>query len=447
MGRFKEPMAAVLAAALMCSLVLSAVVPRSAASSQTRLVDSTTAQSVDSSTSQPVNRSQTFSSSDSSVYSWVEFGNIAPPSHNVTWVWLGPSGATYFEFSFTIPDPGSGRTWASYNVWSSIYVEGHRAAQMQGLWEVDIYVDGSYFTYQLFTIAAAAVPIQPAEGFSWPSATIPVFVGPAPSNVIADVDKAMLQWDYSQSWFQSSYGLQQRPIFSLVPSDESASTVKVTFNQTQTSSNWGWSNYRYFYNGAGEFTSATCSVSIVLTLSDGTPLNDVAMQDIAEHELGHCLGLWHTAQSSDLMNHFSGSFDVARYPSTLNLYALYQLSGAHQVDQVASYYTLPGSMGYALSPAYSGATTTISSTTSAPSTTSSSSPTTSRSSPTTTASTAATESSQSASSTTRVTSTSATTISGTPGETGIPEFPVSFFAAVFFAIVVALAYFAIRRPS
>ena len=430
-------MAAVLAAA-MGLLVLSSAAPPSAASSQIQLIDSTTAQSVDSSTSQPINRSQTFSSSDSSVYSWVELGNIPPPTHNVTWVWIGPSGATYFDTSYTIPDPGSGKVWTSYNVWSSIYVEGHPAAQMSGLWEVDIYVDGSYFAYQLFTIAAAAVPIQPAEGFSWPSATVPVFIDSAPSNVVADVNKAMLQWDYSQSWFQSSYGLQQRPIFNLVPSSAPTSAVKVTFNQTQSSSNWGWATYHYYYNGAGEFTSATCSVSIVLTLSDGTPLNDVAMQDIAEHELGHCLGLWHTAQSSDLMNHFSGSFDVVRYPSTLNLYALYQLSGVHQVDQVASYYTLPGSMGYALSAAYAGATTTVSSITSTSTTSSVSS---------TTTSTAATASSRSASITTSALSASTTSTSRTTGETGIPEFPVSFFAAVFLVIVVALAYFAVRRPS
>ncbi|MDG7008564.1 MAG: hypothetical protein JRN06_10035 [Nitrososphaerota archaeon] len=173
----------------------------------------------------------------------------------------------------------------------------------------------------------------------------------------------------------------------------------------------------------------------------GNPMElDVAMQDIAEHELGRRLGLWHTAQSSDLMNHFSGSFDAVRHPSTLNLYALYQLSGAHQVDQVASYYTLPGSMGYALSPAYSGATTTMSSTTSALSTTSSSASST-------IASTAATESSQSASSTTSVTSASTTPNSSTSGETGIPEFPVSFFAAVLFAAAVALTYFAIRKSS
>ncbi len=427
-------MAAFAAVMVIGILCLSDAAPRSLAASSIQLVDSTTAQSVDSSTNQPINRSQTFSTSDSAVYSWVELGSIPSPSHNVTWVWLGPGNERYYEASFMIPDPGSGTTWKSYYVWSSIYVQGHRAAQMQGLWEVDVYVDGAYFAYQLFTIATSAVPIQPAEGFSWPSTTIPVFIGTAPSNVVADVKKAMLQWDYSQGWFQGNYGLQQRPVFNLVPSNDSSSPVKVTFNQTQTSSNWGWTSYHYYYSGTGEFTSVTCSVSIVLTLSDGTPLNDVAMQDISEHELGHCLGLGHTAQSTDLMNHFGGSFTAIRLPSTLNLYALYQLAGAQQASQVASYYYLPGPISYGLSPSYPGTSTTTTITTSL---------TTSSASSTTITSTATSESSQS---TSRTTTTPATTSASTTSSGGgIPEFPSAILMATVFTAVMALAYFAARR--
>jgi hypothetical protein len=394
-----------------------------------QIADSTTAQSLDQSTSQPVNRTQTFSVNDPAVYSWVKLVNIPSPSHNVTWVWISPNQTNYFTNSNSIPDPGQGKTWSSYYAWSNIYVAGHSAAQMQGTWEVDVYIDGTSYLTQYFSLAASAVPIQPTERYSWPYSTIPVYVQSNPSYANTDIEKAMFQWNFSQTWFEKTYALQQLPVLSFSLSNDQASPIKIIFNQTQSNSNWGWTSYHYFYDANGRFTNVTCSVSIVLSLSDGTPLNDIALQDIAEHELGHCLGLGHTVQATDLMNHLSGSFTTLRSPSTLNLYALYELYSAHQTSQVSSYYGLPNSIGYAFAPAYSNSSTTVTTTTS----------TTSGRSSTSSTSTSALATS---STTTQYNTATSSGIVSTPTNSnqGIPEFPFQLAAACILAAAIAASY-------
>jgi hypothetical protein len=114
--------------------------------------DSAISTAFNSSSVTPINRTLAISVSNTAVYSWVNFTYVPSPSHNVTFVWVTPQKTTYFNTSVTIPDPGAGKFWYAYTAYDNIFVNGHNAAQMTGVWEVDIYVDGTKILIQTFTI-------------------------------------------------------------------------------------------------------------------------------------------------------------------------------------------------------------------------------------------------------------------------------------------------------
>ncbi len=117
-----------------------------------QIADSAVSPNFNSTSHYPVNRTLNITANATDVYSWVNFTSVPAPSHNVTWVWLTPQKSEYFASSGIIPGPGSGRIWSQYSVWDDVFVSGHQAAQLLGVWEVDIYVDGSKVLIQTFII-------------------------------------------------------------------------------------------------------------------------------------------------------------------------------------------------------------------------------------------------------------------------------------------------------
>jgi len=168
---------------------------------------------------------------------------------------------------------------------------------------------------------------QPLSGFSWPTQQIPVVVEEHPEYARDAVLDAMQIWNLAQTWFSKTYMVPSR-LYKFVEVEQSGqSYVKITFNQTQTRDDWGYTWWYYWYDSNGVFYKITVLISLDLTLRDGRSLGTTELQVLATHELGHALGLNHTVFSEmDLMNHFSPSHRITT-PSTLNLYAVALLSG------------------------------------------------------------------------------------------------------------------------
>ena len=335
----------------------------SGASTSVQIGDSATAKGVDPATYSPIDRTQSFTVRDTSVYSWLKLVDVTSPSHNLTWLWLTPQRHQYRSVSLSIPDPGQGKVWPAYYAWSYLDINGGTAAQLTGIWEIDVFLDGVRALVQTFSISDSTPPSQPMVGYSWPSYNIKVNIQYAPSYARQDVINAMKQWNFSQTWFQKTYGLASRPTYNLVVSNSTSDPIQVFFNQTQTTDDWGCTSSEYSYNSTGYFAGVTSSISIILSLKDGSRLNDVAIEDVTLHELGHSLGLGHVQRAGDLMNHLSGNLYDLHYPTTLNLYALYQLSGLNRIDTIPSFYDLPSSIQYDASTPFNSTQPTATSTT------------------------------------------------------------------------------------
>lgn len=177
-----------------------------------------------------------------------------------------------------------------------------------------------------------SVPAQPIYGFSWPAHSIPVLIEPSQGNAARAVMNAIATWNSAQQWFISTYtGGAGTPFVLYSTNSSSDSMITVTFNQTQTREDLGWTSTREFHDQQGIFRKVVVEISIDLAWQDGKALSNSQLQTLVTHELGHALGLGHTTFSaSDLMNHVP----KVMFPSTLNLYAVYLLSKSTSVNNL-----------------------------------------------------------------------------------------------------------------
>jgi hypothetical protein len=188
-------------------------------------------------------------------------------------------------------------------------------------------------------------PAQPIYGFTWPTHSLPVAIDAPQPNARNAVLKAMNTWNLAQQWFITAYMNGAGTPFVLYETKSTSdSMITVTFNQTQTREELGWTNAHEFHDQQGVFRKVVVDISIDLTRQSGESLTDTELQTLATHELGHALGLDHTTFStSDLMYHIPKVI----FPSTLNLYATYLLSKSTSVNNLPQEpVTLPQSIPY-----------------------------------------------------------------------------------------------------
>ena len=194
-------------------------------------------------------------------------------------------------------------------------------------------------------VFADSNPTQPVFGFTWPTHSIPVAIDAPHQNARNVVLKAMNTWNLAQQWFIITYmGSAGTPFVFYETNSTVDSMITVTFNQTQTREDLGWTNTHEFHDQQGLFKKVVVRISIDLTWQSGESLSDSELQRLATHELGHALGLDHTTFStSDLMYHIP----KVMAPSTLNLYAVYLLSRATSLSNLPQHpVALPNNIPY-----------------------------------------------------------------------------------------------------
>lgn len=127
------------------------------------ILDHSMASMVDETTNNVTTRTNTFSSTDSKIYSWLSLGHVLGAT--VTWHWYSPDGNPYKTGQVDIPRNPRGGHWPSYNVWYDLDIADiPNEPYLSGNWHVDIYINGQKRQTEQFTlkIGSGTTTISPS---------------------------------------------------------------------------------------------------------------------------------------------------------------------------------------------------------------------------------------------------------------------------------------------
>jgi hypothetical protein len=162
----------------------------------------------------------------------------------------------------------------------------------------------------------------PLEGGRWNTHTITIQIPASPVRSHEAILWAMETWNSAQEWFATKY-FPNSSTYKFLEVISGAS-VTITYPKPSylvyCSGQWASGCTSYPNGVGGKGTKVTIAVQAT---QSGAELPQSEIQFIAEHELGHVLGIGHPKLPSDLMYPHT-SIDIIS-PSTLDLYAVHYL--------------------------------------------------------------------------------------------------------------------------
>jgi hypothetical protein len=204
--------------------------------------------------------------------------------------------------------------------------------------------------FTLFPTNVGAQQCIPIMGQRWAKNFIGVYVaGGVADPQITQVLLALDFWYSAQKWFIDSFeGGVGTPYLFYLTDKPGDGTITVSFFIGQNVGFAGRAlNFAYTVPG-----NAFLKGEIQINLPPDRAANpqDLLVESVILHELGHGLGLGHTDVPEDAMypvDNFPQNYGI---PSTLDLYALYRIHQASDVAELGNSVCLPSQIGYGVPP-------------------------------------------------------------------------------------------------
>jgi hypothetical protein len=197
-----------------------------------------------------------------------------------------------------------------------------------------------FFLLAVIPLASAQqIYTQPMYTIAWTSKTILVSVPDDPAWAKQAFETAMQNWNQAQAWFLASYEPEHQDAKYTLELAENGQTPQVTVTYVPDKGQQWW-GLTSLYGRA---------ISIVLSRF-GNGYNGYSLERLAEHELGHTMGIYDNCVRLDLMygtcNGILGSSILGNYPSTLDLYAIFQQAISNGGYAYGDSVTLPTQISY-----------------------------------------------------------------------------------------------------
>ncbi len=193
-----------------------------------RLVGITLAKSIDRQDTRgiPVDVTTDFSTLDDEVIAHVELENISG-RHQLRWDWHDPKGNVYYSTGNYPVEASRGKYLPELTAWHSLAVQGDKAVNYPGQWEVKVYLDDSLMESRSFSLNAMSdVDEFPATGLKPYPKDWGLIIGIEDYSSLPSVDYARKDAVIIREYLNKILGVPEENIIALIDGDATKGRIE-----------------------------------------------------------------------------------------------------------------------------------------------------------------------------------------------------------------------------